>query len=193
MVAILSLDWRLGLAGMVAIPMYVLALRWYLPKSAPLYAAERVAMGERSQALISSMQGARTVRAYGLEDTHLAEIDKASGKARDFGIEVFRLFTRFGSRSNRAECVGLSVILAAGFLLVQDDYVTVGQVTAAALLFHRLFYPISMLMFSFDDAPSTRPPARYGSAARHSPNWARKGCADISRSSAKKYTCSRAH
>ncbi len=153
-VAMLSLDWRLGLAGMVAIPMYVLALRWYLPKSAPLYAAERVAMGERSQALISSMQGARTVRAYGLEDTHLVEIDKASGKARDIGIEVFRLFTRFGSRSNRAECVGLSVILAAGFLLVQDEYVTVGQVTAAALLFHRLFNPIGMLMFSFDDVQS---------------------------------------
>ncbi|WP_186628750.1 ABC transporter ATP-binding protein [Rhodococcus sp. BP22] len=153
-VAMLSLDWRLGLAGMVAIPMYVLALRWYLPKSAPLYAAERVAMGERSQALISSMQGARTVRAYGLEDTHLAEIDKASGKARDIGIDVFRLFTRFGSRSNRAEFVGLSVILAAGFLLVQDDHVTVGQVTAAALLFHRLFNPIGMLMFSFDDVQS---------------------------------------
>ncbi|NIL74663.1 MULTISPECIES: ABC transporter ATP-binding protein [Rhodococcus] len=153
-VAMLSLDWRLGLAGMVAIPMYVMALRWYLPRSAPLYAAERVAMGERSQALISSMQGARTVRAYGLEDAHLAEIDNASGKARDIGITVFRLFTRFGSRSNRAECVGLSVILAAGFLFVQDGYVTVGQVTAAALLFHRLFNPIGMLMFSFDDVQS---------------------------------------
>lgn len=153
-VAMLSLDWRLGLAGMVAIPMYVFALRWYLPRSAPLYAAERIAMGERSQALISSMQGARTVRAYGLEEAHLAEIDKASGRARDIGIDVFRLFTRFGSRSNRAECVGLSVILAAGFLFVQDSYVTVGQVTAAALLFHRLFNPIGMLMFSFDDIQS---------------------------------------
>ncbi|MGA9873210.1 MAG: ABC transporter ATP-binding protein [Rhodococcus sp. (in: high G+C Gram-positive bacteria)] len=153
-VAMLSLDWRLGLAGMVAIPMYVMALRWYLPRSAPLYAAERVAMGERSQALISSMQGARTVRAYGLEDAHLAEIDSASGKARDIGIRVFRLFTRFGSRSNRAECVGLSVILAAGFIFVQDGYVTVGQTTAAALLFHRLFNPIGMLMFSFDDVQS---------------------------------------
>lgn len=153
-VAMLSLDWRLGLAGMVAIPMYVMALRWYLPKSAPLYAAERVAMGERSQALISSMQGARTVRAYGLEEAHLAEIDNASGKARDIGIDVFRLFTRFGSRSNRAECVGLSVILAAGFLFVQDGHVTVGEVTAAALLFHRLFNPIGMLMFSFDDIQS---------------------------------------
>ncbi|MFC7574713.1 ABC transporter transmembrane domain-containing protein [Klenkia terrae] len=30
-----ALDWRLALAGMVALPLYVTALRWYLPRSAP--------------------------------------------------------------------------------------------------------------------------------------------------------------
>lgn len=154
MVTMIGLDWRLGLAGLVALPMYVLALRWYLPKSGPLYAAQRVAMGRRSEALISSMRGVRTVRAYGLEEPHLRRIDTASGEARDISIRVYRLLTRFGSRSNRAECVGLSMILGAGFLLVQHDYVTVGQTTAAALVFHRLFNPIGMLMFSFDDIQS---------------------------------------
>ncbi|WP_315773995.1 ABC transporter ATP-binding protein [Rhodococcoides kroppenstedtii] len=152
--AMLGVDWRLGLAGMVAIPLYVMALRWYLPRSAPLYASERVAMGERAQALVSSMQGARTVRAYGVESEHLARIDAASAGARDIAVTVFRLFTRFGSRSNRAECVGLSVVLLAGFLLVRDGSVTVGETTAAALLFHRLFNPIGMLMYSFDDVQS---------------------------------------
>ncbi|WP_415975790.1 ABC transporter ATP-binding protein [Rhodococcus sp. 077-4] len=154
MITMLGIDWRLGLAGLVALPMYVLALRWYLPRSAPLYAAERVAMGERAQSFVSSMQGAKTVRAYGLEAEHLGEVDRASAKARDIGIDVFRLFTRFASRNNRAECVGLSVILLAGFLLVRGDYVTVGETTAAALLFHRLFNPIGMLLFTFDDIQS---------------------------------------
>lgn len=154
MATMLGIDWRLGLAGLVALPMYVLALRWYLPRSAPLYASERVAMGERTQSFVSSVQGAKTVRAYGLETAHLAEIDRASAKARDIGVDVFRLFTRFASRSNRAECVGLSVILLAGFLLVRGDYVTVGETTAAALLFHRLFNPIGTLMYTFDDIQS---------------------------------------
>ncbi|MFD4367308.1 ABC transporter ATP-binding protein [Rhodococcus sp. NPDC058521] len=150
----LGMDWRLGLAGMVALPMYVLALHWYLPRSAPIYAAERVAMGERSQALISSMQGARTVRAYGLENEHLDRIDRSSGKARDLAVGVFGLFTRFAGRGNRAEYVGLAAILAAGFFLVKADMVTVGETTAAALLFHRLFNPIGMLMYSFDEVQS---------------------------------------
>jgi len=154
MIAMLGIDWRLGLAGAVALPMYALALRWYLPRSGPMFAAERVAMGERSQVLISSMQGARTVRAYGLEDVHLAEIDRASGKARDIATGVFTLFTRFAGRGNRAEFVGLSVILVVGFALVKGDLVTVGETTAAALLFHRLFNPIGMLMYTFGEIQS---------------------------------------
>ncbi|PQP26526.1 ABC transporter ATP-binding protein [Rhodococcus opacus] len=154
MVTMLGIDWRLGLAGMVALPMYALAMRWYLPRSAPVYAAERVAMGERSQALISSMQGARTVRAYGLEDSHLAQINGASEQARDLSVGVFALFTRFAGRGNRAEFVGLATILAAGFALVNADIVTVGQTTTAALLFHRLFNPIGMLMYTFDEVQS---------------------------------------
>jgi ATP-binding cassette subfamily C protein len=154
MVTMLGIDWRLGLAGMVALPMYALAMRWYLPRSAPVYAAERVAMGERAQALISSMQGARTVRAYGLEDSHLAQINGASGQARDLSVGVFALFTRFAGRGNRAEFVGLATILAAGFALVNADIVTVGQTTTAALLFHRLFNPIGMLMYTFDEVQS---------------------------------------
>src|SRR5690606_4206682 len=44
-----ALDWRLGLAGLVAAPFYVLGLRWYLPRSGPYYARERVAQGERAE------------------------------------------------------------------------------------------------------------------------------------------------
>ena len=152
--AMVGIDWRLGLAGMVALPVYALALKWYLPRSGPLYAAERVAMGRRSQALISSMQGVRTVRAYGLEDRHLADIDRASADARDLAVGVFGLFTRFVGRGNRAEFVGLAVILTVGFALVQADAVTVGQATAAALLFHRLFNPIGTLLYTFDEVQS---------------------------------------
>ena len=149
--AMAGIDWRLGLAGVVAVPFYLAALRWYLPRSAPRYAAERKAVAERSQLLMESMQGLRTVHAYRLEERHLADIDTASAKARDIEVSVFQLFTRFVGRVNRAEFFGLATILAAGFWLVRDGSVTVGQASAAALLFHRLFNPVSMLLFTFDD------------------------------------------
>ncbi|TWF80520.1 ATP-binding cassette subfamily C protein [Pseudonocardia hierapolitana] len=153
-VAMTGLDWRLGLAGLAAVPLYVLGLRWYLPRSAPMYADQRKAVAARSQALMESMLGARTVHAYGLERRHLTEIDAAAVRARDLSIGIVTLFTRFVGRTNRAEFVGLSVILIVGFVLVRGDLVTVGAATAAALLFHRLFDPVGTVLHSFDEVQS---------------------------------------
>ncbi|WP_415972545.1 ABC transporter ATP-binding protein [Rhodococcus sp. 077-4] len=153
-VTMYGIDWRLGLAGCLALPLYVTALRWYLPRSGPLYAAERAAMGDRSQALISNIQGARTVRAYRLEDDAIATVETESERARDFSIATFTLLTRFVGKENRAELVGLTIILCTGFLLVRSDVVSLGAVTAATLLFHRLFNPLGTVLFLFDDIQS---------------------------------------
>jgi len=64
---------------------------------------------------------------------------------------VFTLFTRFVGRINRAELVGLATILVAGFWFVRAGWVTVGETAAGAVLFHRLFNPIGMILFTFDE------------------------------------------
>lgn len=152
LVSMLGLDWRLALAGAVSIPFYLLALRWYLPRSAPRYAEERRVIAQRSQVLMESMLGAPTVHAYHVHTVHTDGIENASARVRDISIGVFTFFTRFVGRINRAEFIGLAVILVAGYWLVQHGSITVGQTTAAALLFHRLFGPISMLLFTVDEA-----------------------------------------
>ncbi|MFF0154544.1 ABC transporter ATP-binding protein [Micromonospora sp. NPDC005203] len=145
-----ALDWRLGIAGLVAAPAYAVALRWYLKRSIPYYARERVATGERAQATAEALRGSATVRAYRMEDAHVARIAGRSAVARDLSLEIFGLFTRFGLRINRSEFVGLAAVLLAGFLLVRDDLVSVGAATTAALYFHRLFNPIGLLLFESD-------------------------------------------
>ncbi|MEU8153268.1 ABC transporter ATP-binding protein [Micromonospora sp. NPDC048986] len=145
-----ALDWRLGIAGLVAAPAYAVALRWYLKRSVPYYARERVATGERAQATAEALRGAATVRAYRMEDAHVARIAQRSGVARDLSLEIFGLYTRFGLRINRSEFVGLAAVLLAGFLLVRGELATVGAATTAALYFHRLFNPIGLLLFESD-------------------------------------------
>lgn len=151
LIGMASLDWRLGLAGALCIPAYAAGLRWYLPRSAPMYAEQRIAMAQRAQATVESIQGIRTIDAYEVHEDRLDEIERASARARDIEVSVFTLFTRLVGRVNRAEFIGLTATLVAGFLLVRADAVTVGQVTAAALMFHRLFNPIGMLMYNFDE------------------------------------------
>jgi ATP-binding cassette subfamily C protein len=91
------------------------------------------------------------VHAYRLEQRHLAELNTVSARARDLELGVFTLFTRFVGRINRSEFIGLAAILVAGFWLVSIDAITVGETAAAAVLFHRLFNPVGMILFTFDD------------------------------------------
>ncbi|MCP3426581.1 ABC transporter transmembrane domain-containing protein [Rothia sp. AR01] len=149
-----ALNPLLALAGLTAIPVYVLALRWYLPRAAPRYGAERAAFGDRSEALVASLSGLPTVHAYGAEREHAAEIAASSHRARTISRDVLWFATGWGKWMNIAELVGLGAIIAAGFGLVRADAVTVGAVTAAALYFHRLFNPLGLIVFSFDEMQS---------------------------------------
>lgn len=145
-----ALDWRLALAGLVPAPFYVAGLRWYLPRSGPYYARQRIAQGTRAQTMVDGVQAAPTLRSYSWQDDQLGLIAAASDRVRVITIEVFHLLTRYFGRNNRAEFIGLAAILATGFFLVRADEVSVGAVTAAALLFHRLFNPVGILLTLFD-------------------------------------------
>ncbi|GAA1482628.1 ABC transporter ATP-binding protein [Gordonia sinesedis] len=147
-----ALDWRLALAGLTAVPMYVLAMRWYLPRSSPKYRAQRVAEAEHVENLVAGVDGLTTLRAYGLTSRHRERVDESAHRVRDISVSAFRILARFVGRENRAEFTGLSAIVVVGWLLLRADAVTLGQVSAATLLFHRLFNPIGAILMFFDEA-----------------------------------------
>ena len=146
-----TLDWRLALAFLLVFGVHAVGLRRFLPAAGPRYAAERAAAGERTQEVMNVLHGASTVHAYGMEARQTAVVDAASQRAITATLTALRAFFRFGSTMNIAEAVGLIAVLSTGFLLVRADQVSVGAVTAAALLFHRLFGPLGTLLMSFND------------------------------------------
>ncbi|MFI8527401.1 ABC transporter ATP-binding protein [Promicromonospora sukumoe] len=145
-----ALDPWLAVAGLTAIPVYVLALRWYLPRAAPRYAAERAAFGDRAEALVSSLEGLPTVHAYHVEEAHAAGITRSSDRARKISRDVLWFSTGWGKWLNIAELVGVASIITVGFVLVSREAATIGAVTAAALYFLRLFNPVGLIIFTFD-------------------------------------------
>ena len=152
LVGLAALDLRLALAALAAVPIQVLGARWYLARSGPVYAAERIAQGERAQQLHASIAGVATVRAHRLHERHEARIAERSWDAATLGLRTAVLRALFFLRINAAECVGLSTMLVVGFLLVRAGDATVGQATAAALYFHRLFDPVGALLMLLDAA-----------------------------------------
>ncbi len=153
-VGLAVLDWRFALAGLVPLPIWILATRWYVRVSGPLYAGERIAEGSRTQSLLAGVGGAATVRAYRLRVPLLARIEGDSAAAVRASLRAMSAQSRFGAILNGAEMIGVLALLVTGFWLVRADAVTVGAATAAVLYFLRLFDPIGALLFLLDEAQS---------------------------------------
>lgn len=149
-----ALDPSLALAGLCAVPVYYFALRWYLPRAAPRYAAERVAFAERAEVVTASLAGVATLQAYSAEETYAGKITAASAEARGLSRGALWFYTGWSKWLNIAEVTGLGMILLTGFLLSSAETITVGAVTAAALYFHRLFNPLGIIISSFDEIQS---------------------------------------
>lgn len=145
-----GLHWALGLGGLIGVPMYIMSLRWYLPRSGPLYREEREILASRTTRFLDSMAGRPVLVAHGWTDDTVSRLDAASDATRQVENRVFRMLTRYAQRNNRAEFVVTASLLAIGFVLVGEGWTTMGAVTAAALLYHRLFDPIGALVGTFD-------------------------------------------
>ena len=154
LVGLTVLDWRLGLAGLAPLPIWIIATRWYLRTSGPRYAAERLADGAQTQSLVSSLTGAATVRAFRLQARHLHRIRETSDAAVRAGMRARTTSAQFGAVLNGAEMVGVLSILLAGFLLVRSEAITLGAATAAAFYFTRLFSPLMRMLYLLDEAQS---------------------------------------
>lgn len=148
---IATLDWRLALAGLVAAPVYVWALRWYLARSAHLYRRQRRYEAELLGHLMASVDGRDTVRSHHLTEQRRATTQDASLRARDTSIRVFRIVSGLIQRENAAEFTGLASITVIGWLLIRGGQVQVGDVAAALIIFHRMFSPVGRILHSFDE------------------------------------------
>ncbi|MEU6486118.1 ABC transporter ATP-binding protein [Streptomyces sp. NPDC046887] len=154
LVGLAVLDWRFLAAVLLAVPVHILSVRWYIRRAASVYAAHRVANGALQHQLLDSIGGVRTVRAFRLADRHSALLERRSEEAVTLALRGIRLVSGFFSRLNLAEFIGLAAVLTTGFLLVDGGSVSIGTATAAALYFHSLFNPVNAALFLIDEAQS---------------------------------------
>lgn len=145
------LDWRLAVSGMVALPVHWLAVRWYVRRAGTLYRAAAEAAGKRAQALYGAFGGAPTIRAFRLAGRHRATIAARSEAACRADLRAVSARSGFIVRQNLGELCSLMAVLAVGFVFVRNGAVSIGEATAAALYFHRLFGPVAGVISVIDD------------------------------------------
>ncbi|MEX0161085.1 MULTISPECIES: ABC transporter ATP-binding protein [unclassified Microbacterium] len=151
LVALTALDPWLALAGIASVPFYLLGTRAFLRRSRVVFREVRVREAARSQAVLEAVEGIETLTALNEQDHALTRVGMRAEDSIRMQIEGVRVRNRLFRWINGGELVGLGAILATGFLLQANGAITVGMVTTAALLFHRLFDPVGQLIFALDD------------------------------------------
>ncbi|WP_408994021.1 ABC transporter ATP-binding protein [Streptomyces sp. 1268] len=149
-----ALEWPYAAAFAVVLPVYALAMRWYLRIGPRVYRAERAAMSARAQQILESQRGYATVLGFGLaEHRHRAVLTDSWGVAVQ-SIRARTVQSMLNARLNLGECLSLAAVLVVGFVLVDHGLSTVGGATTAMLLVLRLLGPVNQLMFVVDTLQS---------------------------------------
>ena len=149
-VGLAVIDPRFLLGFAIAIPIQVFAVWSYLRVAPPLFDEAMAVGGHRSNQVIGSFRGARTVIAFRQTEAHLDRIAAATWPVVRYGLLVRIVFNRLFTRLTASELAGLVGLLAVGYRLVGAGQITVGEATTGILLVFRLFQPIRQILLVTD-------------------------------------------
>lgn len=153
-VALFTIDWQFMLIPVLCAPVYYFAARQYLRKAPQRYAAERSSMAERARRVLEAIRGRATVRAFRMEPMMHERIRHASTGVVENGLQARVTMLVLQNWITFSEFLMLFVALLVGAWLVGQGALTVGAVTAAALMLIRVRGPLMGVMRVLDTIQS---------------------------------------
>ncbi|MFI6392547.1 ABC transporter ATP-binding protein [Nonomuraea sp. NPDC050540] len=149
-----ALEWPYAAAFAVVLPVYVLAVRWYVRTGPGVYRAERTAMSARAQQILESQRGYATVLGFGLAERRHRAVMTDSWRVVRQSLRARTVLSMLNARLNLGECLSLAAVLVVGFVLIDHNASTVGGATTAMLLVLRLLGPVNQLLLVIDTLQS---------------------------------------
>ncbi|GAA1597154.1 MULTISPECIES: ABC transporter ATP-binding protein [Kribbella] len=145
-VAVLLLDLRLGLCGLICLLGAGAAVRWYLRRARPAYLAVAATGADLADAVVSTAKGARTVELLGLERRRSEVTESAVARARTARLDALWLRTVLFPWVDVSLALPVVGVLLVGGALYADNLVSLGVVVTATVYLRQLVGPLDTLM-----------------------------------------------
>ena len=145
-VAMLLNSWFLTLPLALSITVLVVVTRVYLRRAMPGYITESGTYSQINSTMTETVEGARTVEALGLGDRRIAVGDddiELSNNAERYTMTLRNLLFVFLDASYQLPLVAVVVLGTWGYA---SDWVTIGQITTAAIYVQQLVEPLDRLI-----------------------------------------------
>ncbi|MFD5465551.1 ABC transporter ATP-binding protein [Kitasatospora sp. NPDC127059] len=144
-VLLVVLDWRLGLASLVAFLPLALIAHSFRTRSRRVYRRSRTAAASMIVRFTETMNGIRPVQAFRREQANDAAFGVVNRQSSTANAEGFLELARYVGLSRATANVWFTGIVLLGAWLVADDALELGVLTAFALYLRRLFDPLDQL------------------------------------------------
>ncbi|MFB8180545.1 ABC transporter ATP-binding protein [Streptomyces sp. NPDC055966] len=150
-VALLVTSPLMALPCLVAVPVIWGSTRWYLRRARSAYLAEAASYSDLTQGLAETVTGARTVEALGLGERRLSRTDE--DVRRSNAAERGTLFLRsvWFPLMDFGYILPVASTLLFGGLFYVHGWVSLGEVTAAALYTRAVIDPLDELLGWLDE------------------------------------------
>ncbi len=135
-----------SLACLVAVPLVGLPARWALRRVRSRQLAERAAYGAIAESLASTVHGARTVEAYGLEGVRVGRAEKALADTHTAAMRSLRLRQVLFPAIDGGMAAVLACVLVVGGVLHAAGLVSLGEAATCLLLSRQLSEPVATLV-----------------------------------------------
>ena len=154
-VAVLVLSPPLGAAGLIGFAGIWFVTRWYLRVARDAYLREGAANSRLADELSATVEGARTIEAFGLARLRLAIGRAAVAETFRSRMATLRLRTFFFPTVELSYAVPVVLVLVAGGFLAFGGYVSVGTVGAAVLYLRQLAGPLDAITIWIEQLQSS--------------------------------------
>jgi ABC-type multidrug transport system fused ATPase/permease subunit len=145
-VAVLVLDLRLGLCGLVCAVGVGAAVHWYLRRARPAYLAVAASGADLVDVVASTAKGARTIELLGLEHRRTQATEAAITQARSARLWALWLRTVLFPWSEISLALPVVAVLLVGGALYANGLVSLGIVVTATVYLRQLVGPLDTLM-----------------------------------------------
>jgi ATP-binding cassette, subfamily B, bacterial len=149
-IAILLMNWRVGLLALVPIPFVLLAVHWFRQRMRRVWSRFHHQWSRMSGTLSGILQGERVVKAFNGENREVARFNRRITELADSGYAAESSWSTFFPIVMFTMAMSSIVVWFVGGRAVLTDLMTLGELTAFVAYVARLEQPLMMLQRIID-------------------------------------------
>jgi ATP-binding cassette subfamily B protein len=157
-VVLVSVDWRLGLITLCAAPLVFLTAVRYARQTRVNSRQRRAAVGDLTGFVTESLQGIRTVHAFGSQAVEDRRFGSTNDKVLSIGLRGVDLSARFTPALESVAAIGTAVLLFVGGYGALQNWWSVGLLVVVTSYLQNILKPmksLAKLMPSFTQAAAS--------------------------------------